>query len=203
MNIPTREIANKLLEDAGKKNPGPWISHSKYVAIAAESIAKHHPIIDPNSAYILGLLHDIGRYAGVTELRHTIDGYRFLQKLNYDDAARICITHSYPVQDPQSIIGKYDFTDLELEWLKKYLSSIKYDIYDQLIQLCDSISMPTGICLLEKRLIDVAMRYHVNDFAKERWKAFFDIKSKIEKDIGQSIYKVLPGVIENTFEFMP
>jgi hypothetical protein len=203
MNIPTREEAHRLLQNAEISNPGPWIDHSKYVAIAAESIANHYNEIIPNNAYVLGLLHDIGRYIGVTDLRHTIDGYKYLLDLKYADAARICITHSYPIKDPNAIISKSDYTEEEFEWLKQYLSSIEYDIYDHLIQLCDALAMPTGICLLEKRLIDVAMRYPINEYAKQRWKVFFEIKNNIEKEIGQSIYKILPGVIENTFGINP
>jgi hypothetical protein len=34
-----------------------------------------------------------------------------------------------------------------------------------------------------------------------RWKAYLNLQKEFEKAIGQSIYKVLPGVIENTFGF--
>ncbi len=203
MNIPSREEAHRLLQKAERSNPGPWIDHSKYVALAAETISTHYHGISANSAYVLGLLHDIGRYIGVTDLRHTIDGYKYLVDLKYDDAARICITHSYPVKDPNAIISQSDYSEEEFNWLKQYLSSIEYDINDQLIQLCDALALPTGICLLEKRLIDVAMRYPINEYAKQRWKTFFEIENNIEKEIGQSIYKILPGVVENTFGMNP
>lgn len=72
-----------------------------------------------------------------------------------------------------------------------------------LTRLCDAIALPTGYCLIEKRLTDVALRHGVNDFSVPRWKAFINIQKDFEGVIGQSIYKVLPGVVENTFGFNP
>ena len=73
----TREIAEKALEEANKANPGPWYDHSKYVAFACQNIASHCQEMDENLAYVYGILHDIGRYAGVTSEKHLIDGYRY------------------------------------------------------------------------------------------------------------------------------
>ena len=75
MKVPTIEIANEFLEEGKRLNPGPWIDHSKNVARAAEIIARYDECLDSNVAYILGLLHDIGRREGVSFSRHTIDGY--------------------------------------------------------------------------------------------------------------------------------
>ena len=33
----------------------------------------------------MGLLHDIGRREGVTGMRHTLDGYRYLLEQGFDD----------------------------------------------------------------------------------------------------------------------
>lgn len=62
----TRYIAEQALEQAQLSNPGPWVDHSRYVALACENIARHCPDLNAEDAYIYGLLHDIGRYAGVT-----------------------------------------------------------------------------------------------------------------------------------------
>jgi hypothetical protein len=88
--------------------------------------------------------------------------------------------------------------------LKKYIASIEYDVYDRLGQLCDAICMPQGYVLLEKRIVDVALRYGQGSTAPvdrltRRWAAFFEIKRQIEASIGGSIYNLLPGVVENTF----
>jgi hypothetical protein len=70
-----------------------------------------------------------------------------------------------------------------------------------LIQLCDALALPSGFCLLEKRMLDVVMRYNFNEFTIEKWKATFDIQRYFEERIGKSIYSVLPNVKETTFGF--
>jgi hypothetical protein len=51
--------------------------------------------------------------------------------------------------------------------------------------------------------MDVALRRGVNELSVPRWKAFLEIQKEFEGAIGQSIYKVLDGVVENTFGFNP
>ncbi|HAL16403.1 MAG TPA: phosphohydrolase [Anaerolineaceae bacterium] len=203
MNIPSLEQAEVLLNEAQELHPGPWVQHSFFVGKAAEAIAEQHPKLDSQTAFILGYLHDIGRRAGVADMRHTLDGYYFLMEKGFDTAARICITHVFPVKHLNSVAGKWDCTKQELDFLDEYLSKIEFDEYDRLIQLCDAIALPTGYCLIEKRLMDVALRHGVNEFSVPRWKAFLEIQKEIESAIGQSIYKALNGVVENTFGFNP
>jgi hypothetical protein len=199
MKIPSLEEAQSFLAEAGQRNPGPWVAHSGFVSQAAGLLAGRHPHLDPDVSAVLGLLHDIGRRAGVTGMRHALDGYLFLREKGYDDAARICITHSFPVKSLQTEIAKVDCTELEYDFMNDFLMRVEYDDYDRLIQLCDCISLPSGFCLMEKRLIDVSMRYGVNEFSVSRWKAYLAIVQDFEKAIGQSIYRVLPDVVENTF----
>lgn len=60
----SRYTAEQALEEAGRSNPGPWVSHSRYVAQACQNIAARCPQLDADEAYIYGILHDIGRHAG-------------------------------------------------------------------------------------------------------------------------------------------
>ncbi len=203
MNIPSIEQAEAFIKEAQVLHSGLWVQHSLFVGKAAESIAQHHPKLDSQTAFILGYLHDIGRRAGVADMRHTLDGYYFLMDKGFDYAARICITHVFPLKHINSVAGKWDCTKQELDFLSDYLSKIEFDEYDRLIQLCDAIALPLGYCLVEKRLIDVALRHGVNEFSVARWKAFLEIQKEFESVIGQSIYKVLDGVVENTFGFNP
>lgn len=199
MRVPTIYEANKFLEEGGKLNPGPWVQHSTYVAQAAKNISQYHSKLDPEVSYVLGLLHDIGRRAGVHQMRHAIDGYTFLIELEFDFAARICITHSFPDKNINSVFGEWDCTEKELKFVADYLDTIEYNEYDLLIQLCDALALPTGFCLLEKRMIDVALRYGTNSYTIDKWKLTFDIKRHFEDIIGCSLYTLLPGVLENTF----
>ena len=201
MKIPTHEQAEAFMNDAQRKNPGAWVEHSRYVARAAEAIAAHHPALDPEAAFILGYLHDIGRCNGVSGMRHVMDGYNFLIEKGFDEAARICLTHSYPIKDARTAPAKWDGSVEDQNFVSGYLAKVEYDDYDKLIQLCDSLALPTGFCLMETRLMDVALRYGTNEFSVPRWKAYLGLQKEFEKVTGRNIYTLLPGVIENTFGF--
>jgi len=201
LEVPSLEESKIILEEGGKLNPGPWIDHSLHAGQAAQLIAREDRELDENTALVLGMLHDIGRRYGVTSMRHSIDGYKFATEKGYDLLARICITHSFTYKNIHSVFGKWDCSEEELNFIKKYLNSIEFSAYDKLIQLCDAIALPTGCCLMEKRMLDVALRHGVNEYTVEKWKATFDIKEYFEERIGKSIYSVLPNVVENTFGF--
>ena len=98
MKVSAIEEAKQLLFEAGTLNPGPWVNHSIFTADAARNIACYHREIDPQIAYIFGYLHDIGRRYGISYMRHILDGYNFLSQLGYEDCARICLTHSFPLK---------------------------------------------------------------------------------------------------------
>ena len=200
-NVPTLEEAKAILEEGSRLNPGPWIEHSLSVGKAAEIIAKEDIELDSNVALVLGMLHDIGRRYGVTSMRHSLDGYKFAVEKGYDLLARICITHSFPYKNIDAVFGKWDCTTEEYNFVKEYLDNIELSAYDKLIQLCDALALPTGCCLIEKRMIDVAMRHGVNEYTIKKWNATFEIQKYFEERIGKSIYSVLPNVIENTFGF--
>ena len=199
MSIPSRQQAEEFILEAKILNPGGWIAHSVLVSQAAEAIASHLPELDPHSASILGLLHDIGRREGVTDIRHCIDGYNYLHGLGYEDAARICITHIFTIQDLDAACGNWDCSNAEYNFIQNYLANLLYDDYDRLIQLCDAVALSTGFCLIEQRLVDVAIRRGVNAATVDKWKATFQLKENFEARIGKSIYSLLPGVVENTF----
>lgn len=76
----TIEKAEELLMEAKRMNDGPWLEHSKNVADLARRIAKK---ADMNSqkAYIMGLMHDIGRRNGAMQTRHALEGYKYLMEM--------------------------------------------------------------------------------------------------------------------------
>lgn len=203
LKIPTRGVAEAILAEGGTRNPGGWIAHSQHVALAAEAIAQQLPDLEPESAYVLGLLHDIGRQEGPTNMRHVLDGYNALQTLGHDDAARICLSHSFAVQDVHAHAGIWDCSPAELAFVTRQLAQLTYNDYDRLIQLCDALALPEGFCLLEKRLVDVARRHGINAYTLPRWQAIFTLKAHFEQQMGYSLYTLLPGVVETTFEVPP
>jgi HD superfamily phosphohydrolase YqeK len=200
LRIPTLAQAHALLAEAADRNPGPWVAHSRAAAQAARLIADRHPDLDGETACILGLLHDIGRREGVTGMRHVLDGYRYLTGLGFEDAGRICLTHSFAIKRLEAIFGVWDCTPEELRFIEETLAQLEFDDYDRLILLCDSLAMAEGFVLMEKRMLDVALRYGgVNEHILAKWRETFRIKADFERVLGCSVYALLPGVVENTF----
>ncbi len=197
--IPTEEEALKKLELAGTINPGPWVKHSINTGIAARNIAEKIPGMDSEKAYIVGLLHDIGRrvkFGFVDIPTHVYEGYKYCMEKGWDEVARICMTHSY-------LHMKDEFTGYEPETehekaIKAYIMDCEPDCYDRLIQLCDSLATDYGFVILEKIFVDVTRRYGIMEDYIKGWEVAFDIKEKFEEKMGCSIYDVLPDIGRTT-----
>lgn len=189
--------AKRTLYEAGERNPGPWIGHSESVAQNAKLIAERCGL-DAQKAYVMGLLHDIGRREGVSGIKHIFDGYAYMMKMGENEIARICLTHSFPLKDVHTYIGAYDCTDEQLAFLEAFLEDTKQDDYDRLIQLCDAISLPEGACIMEKRLMDVALRHGLPEFSLDKWRAFLTLKQYFDQRCGCNLYEFLPHVFENS-----
>lgn len=192
------KTAESILAWAGRQNPGNWTKHSRFVALACRNIAAQCEGMDADLAYCFGLLHDIGRYAGVSSERHLIDGYRFCMERGWEKAAQICISHAFMIQDIHTSIGTFDVAEEDFCFMEKFVQSAVYDDYDRLVQLCDALALPTGFCILEKRFVDVTIRYGVHPHTVDRWKKVLEIKAGFEKKIDCSIYDLLPGAVENS-----
>ena len=194
----TIQPATEQLQTAYQKNPGPWVEHSRSVAENVRRIAEHTDCIDPDTAYTMGLLHDIGRAAGVSGIRHIFDGYDRMIALGQPTIARICLTHSFPLKNIRAFQGSFDCSEQQLAFLQRFLDSCSYDNYDRLIQLCDALSLPSGACILEKRLVDVALRHGINDLSLEKWSAFLQLKQHFDRLCRCNLYTLLPNVLENS-----
>ena len=187
--LPIREKAEELLVEAEKCNPGPWGNHSRIVAHCAEKIAQECRDLDSNKAYILGLLHDIGRKFGVRHLGHVSDGYSYMISLGYDEVAKICLTHSFHSQTTDGYIGNFDTTDEELKMIQDALKIVVMDEYDKLIQLCDSLAGSEGVLDIEDRMRDVKNRY--GSYPQEKWDNNLKLKIHFEEKMGKNIYNVV------------
>ncbi len=194
--LPSVERALKELEIAGEMNPGPWTKHSENVGVAARNIAEKISGMDSEKAYILGLLHDIGRRVGIVNIpKHVYEGYMYCMENSWDEVAKICMTHSYPLKEAE--FGG-ETKDMETGVIKKYIQECELDDYDLLIQICDSLATDYGFCILEKRFVDVTRRYGFWSNTIERWNVTFEIKEYFETKMGCSIYDVLPDIGKTT-----
>ncbi len=191
MKIPTITEAELILNDAEKLNSGLWINHSKTAGFCAKAIAEKCDNLDADTAYTLGLLHDIGRRNGITDMKHIIDGYNFMASLGFEKNARICLTHSFPYKDIKSYTGQNDCTAEETKFITDFLLHTEYNDYDKLIQLCDALSFPNGATYIEKRLVDVTLRRGFNELTIPKWKSFFELKDYFDNKTGTDIYKLI------------
>lgn len=122
---------------------------------------------------------------------HVYEGYRYCLEKGWDEAARICMTHSYlRMQD--------EFRDEpgseQEKAIKAYIMNCRADDYDRLIQLCDSLAVDYGFVILEKRFVDVTRRYGIMEEYIKGWEVAFSIKESFEEEMGCSVYDVLPDV---------
>lgn len=186
---PSRERAQELLTEAAACNPGPWERHSYLVARCAERIAQACGDMDPERAYVLGLLHDIGRKFGVSHLRHVYDGWTYLKSLGYEEAAKSCLTHSFCLQRLEDYVGRADITKEQRQELENALAETVYDDYDRLIQLCDSLAGGEAILSIEERMLDVKRRY--GGYPQDKWDKNLELKDYFEKKAGRDIYEVV------------
>ena len=185
---PGREEAERILSEAYSCNPGPWADHSRTVARCAQRIAGRCGMC-PEKAYVLGLLHDIGRKYGKRHLGHVADGYSYMMKLGYPDAARICLTHSFNDMRLEDYVGNLDTTEEETEMIRAKLGEAAADDYDLLIQLCDSISGAQGVMDIIDRMSDVKRRYGGYDQGK--WDRNLELKAMFEKRMQCDLYEAV------------
>ncbi len=187
--LPTREEAELILKEAEECNPGPWGNHSRVAAHCAEAIALASGDMDADKAYIVGLLHDIGRKFGGRHMGHVSDGYSYMMSLGYDEVARICLTHSFNNKTTDEYIGNFDTTDEELKMVQDALEVIVLDEYDRLIQLCDALAGAEGVMNIEDRMLDVKRRY--GSFPQAKWDSNLELKRHFEEKSGKDIYIVV------------
>lgn len=192
---PTRQQSQALLAEAQARYSevseiqGRWADHCRTAAACAEKIAARCPGLDPDKAYVLGLLHDIGRRYGDGHLRHVYYGWKYMQEQGFEDVARICLTHSFQIQGIDAYIGHRDIPADALEELTAALDAVVYDDYDRLIQLCDSIAGVDGPVDMAARMEDVRRRY--GSYPQDKWNRNFELKGYFEHWAGADLYAIV------------
>ena len=115
---------------------------------------------------------------------------------NWDEVARICMTHSYVFMKDEF---NYEPQTLEEQEIKKYILGCgEADDYDKLIQMCDALATDYGFVILEKRFVDVTRRYGIMEDYIKGWDVTFEIKEDFERRMGCFVYDVLPDIGRTT-----
>lgn len=186
---PTPQDAERLLTEAVQCNPGPWEAHSRVTARCAEKIAEACQGMNAEKAYVLGLMHDIGRKFGVKHLGHVYDGWKYMLACGYDEAARICLTHSFNEGTLEGYIGNFDITEEQTEEIRQALRETAFDDYDKLIQLCDAIATAEGVVDMEVRMEDVRSRYA--SYPQSKWDKNLELRKYFEQRAGRDLYEIV------------
>ena len=145
------------------KQKGVSASHYQNVAYVAATIAEHAGL-NPQKAYILGLLHDFGEYIEKTvpNTFHGTAGYDEMMSKGFDEVARSCLSHSFFSAD----FTPKDFLSYNSEQIVRAAVLLKqqgFDDYDHLIHLADLMGAAQGIETLENRIQKLAIKYHLSD----------------------------------------
>ncbi len=184
-----RQYAEKLIAEARMLNDGAWIDHSYNVAHLAKKIASKANM-DSEKAYIVGLLHDIGRRNGTMQARHALEGYNYLTNIGFEDGARICMTHTFQYKDVYAIYDSWDCSTDEKQFIKNYLDNVTYDDYDKLIQLCDALSLANSYCYAEKKMVNSILKFGFKDTTANKWKAILELKDYFDAMICGDVYSL-------------
>lgn len=160
-----------------------YIAHTVGIAEAAAEIASHCGL-DVTKAYVLGLLHDYGKMQNEnqTGYAHFMFGYDRMNVDGWTDAARICLTHSFP--DPDFHLEDYaSYPSEDVKKAKQLISQLQYDDYDRLIQLCDILFEGTTKTSYRRRIEFIRQRYNLSpsqtavlERKNAENKAYFDAK---------------------------
>ncbi len=187
---PDKFNALSLLAEAEIINPGNWINHSKVAAFCAQKIAKECSM-NEEKAFVLGLLHDIGRKFIVKDLAHIYNGYIYMKSLGFYEVAKICLSHSFPNNSVSNYIGKIDISEDKATFVDTTINNMKFDDYDRLIQLCDALAGLDKAVNIEARMADVKKRY--GSYPQDKWDKNIELKQYFENKTNKNIYDIVKG----------
>lgn len=167
-------------------------NHCLSVAYISEKIASAVRNLNPEKAYVLGLLHDAGRISDEkTEgTFHGLTGFDYLIKNNMPSAARIAFTHCF--YEPQLNLSMYRMKPQDYVRSRELLKQISFDDYDYLIQLADILNDCGRQCTIEYRFNSVAKRHNLNnEIVKMSVSRLNELKKYFDEKCRCDIYDLL------------
>lgn len=177
------------------RKPGTWYkfhNHVYGVAEVARLIAEKTAGLNPERAYVLGMLHDAGKIQEEFEQRfHGLLGYELLKDKDAE-AARASMLHMFPYNKipPYEKVSMMFFDKHEdYAFVKAYADTHPINDYDRLIQLADCLADSRGIVTMEQRAADFARRYHC-EISKEMSEPRMQLKHYFDEKIGCNIYSL-------------
>ena len=197
------ETAHQLLEnilEARRHSSCPFFprqeenfrNHCLSVAYIAEQIATTSGRLNPQQAYVLGLLHDCGRISDekTDGTFHGLTGYDYLCQAGHPQAAQIAFSHCF--YDPQLNLSMYRLKAQDYVRCRELLKELDFGEYDYLIQLADILNDCGQSCTIEYRFASVARRHPIGAEAVElSIKKFRELKAYFDNLCKTDIYSLL------------
>ena len=177
------------------RDPKTWFMYHNHIygsAYMAKELAKRTNTVDPDRAFILGLMHDIGRLHEEHEKTfHGLIGYK--KFINIDkDVARISLTHMFPwnkIYDYEHVKYLFFGRQDEYEFTKSFINNTELTETDKLIQISDSIANAFGFVTIEQRNEEYAKR-HGHSIPIEALKDMLSLKKHYDEKLGFDIYNL-------------
>ena len=170
-----------------------YVFHTQGIAFVARIIASHIPDMNPEKAYICGLLHDYGKKYDEKKIGrfHGLIGYHELQAEGFSLPARICLTHTFP--EKKILFSDFpSYPQKDLEECQKILNELEYNDYDRLIQFADRLFEGLSMVPFAKRAKAIGERYHLSESIVNKLIADGQkLKDFLDKRCGMDIYKII------------
>lgn len=179
-NIPNRDKIHYYLKE-DNPNFGKWVKHSYLIGKTARNIAIEIGL-DPDIAYAIGCLHDIGKYDKKKGARHILKGFELLRSETFFFPARIAMTHSFIIKDVNSYSGKMNIGQEDKKFIEDYLFQIEYNDYDKLIQLLDGL-IKYEYLGIEERAKRTREKHGDNGFYAEKIKRLKELETYFQEKL--------------------
>ncbi len=170
-----------------------YIFHTQGIAFASRQIASRMSGMNPETAYICGLLHDYGKKYNEREIGrfHGLVGFQELNAMGLGLPARICLTHTFADKN----INFCDFPSYpkkDLDICQSLLSALEYDDYDRLVQFTDRLFEGFTMIPFAERAQAIGRRYHLSDAIVDKLiKDGQFLKNYLDRRCGEDVYKII------------
>ena len=183
------------------RNPKTWYTYNNHVygvAEIARKIATKISTMNPNTIYVMALLHDICRTEDVRLKRfHGLLGYEKLISLD-ENVARACLLHTFPwnnLPPYNQCGGLFFYQKKDYQFVADFLKKNPPKQEDYLIQLCDALANRNGFVTIEERAEEIRQRH-----IKQNIPGFMDVsttnklKQHFDQKIGCDIYDLFKQI---------
>lgn len=201
MKLTKEEVRQLLEKERENSQDDRWIEHCINVGDSggriAEALHNKGINVDVEKTIVLGYLHDIGKYNGISK-GHVMRGYKYLKDKGYDDEyCNICLTHSYLNNDMLCTAG--GIPDIKGNpILDDFIKKHNFTIEEKIINLCDLMCLQGGkIYTIDKRLIDIMIRRGAYENTQYHIKETYKLKQYFDDMLGYNLYDLFPEIKDN------